>query len=452
MNILAHPGIIGFQTLEMNQLVHHFTEFPIRINEDTLASQTTLLRLRQFQLQHKIVSPIWSLDYNTLSRLNFKGNLAAAILYRMSSLDVSIQYCRDQSEWSISGSSQDITSIFLENGNIPPKVIKSYWLSDNHIYRLGQCIVDNKIIPWAIVKAAHGQSKKGRTPDWFKWISAHYHTMDLSGSTSEMPIVHTDIPTTDKRRKEWVSFTTSTNSTIIGRIASKPRSNSTIITHWIPRSTIHEYKVCTGCEHTMWNSELNECTSQQNRLALSSIPEHLVSHNKQQGVVQTFPMVSHTISRQSIPRNSLVTLSVDSLDIQLIKSALIDNTARQSLINVYWELYHQYDAQTLEFYTDGSLDSSKRSSDDATIMGSSWIVPNLNISYSCASINWPSSTKAELVAIWTAMLAAPSDCSIVNIYTDSQAAINGILKGQNNNATIRQYFKTPNAMLIEQII
>ena len=113
--------------MEMNQLVHHFTEFPIRINEDTLASQTTLLRLRQFQLQHKIVSPIWSLDYNTLSKLNYKGNLAAAILYRMSSLDVSLQYCRDQLDWSISGSLQDITSLFLENVNISLKVIKSFW-------------------------------------------------------------------------------------------------------------------------------------------------------------------------------------------------------------------------------------------------------------------------------------------------------------------------------------
>ena len=159
--------------------------------------------------------------------------------------------------------------------------------------------------------------------------------MDLSGLTSEMPAFSTDIPTTDKRRKEWVSFTTSTNSTIIGRIASKPRSNRAIITHWIPRPTIHEYEVCNGCEHTMWNSEYNECTFQQNRLALSSIPEHLVSLNKQKGFVQTLPMESRTISRQSISRNNLVTLSVDSLDIQLIKSALMDNMARLSLINVY---------------------------------------------------------------------------------------------------------------------
>src|SRR5205807_8367386 len=69
VNILAHPGMVGFITLEMNQLTHHFTEFNIRINEDSLASETTLLRLRSFQLQHKLMLPIWSLDYEILSKL-----------------------------------------------------------------------------------------------------------------------------------------------------------------------------------------------------------------------------------------------------------------------------------------------------------------------------------------------------------------------------------------------
>ena len=68
-----------------------------------------------------------------------------------------------------------------------------------------------------------------------------------------MPAIYADIPTTDKRRKEWVSFTTSNKSNLIGRIASKPRSNSAIITHWTPRTNNHEYEVCNGCELTMWN-------------------------------------------------------------------------------------------------------------------------------------------------------------------------------------------------------
>src|SRR5205814_5129160 len=59
-SVLTHPGIVGFITLEQNQLIHHFTEFSIRINENTLATETTLARLRHFQLKHKITSPIWT--------------------------------------------------------------------------------------------------------------------------------------------------------------------------------------------------------------------------------------------------------------------------------------------------------------------------------------------------------------------------------------------------------
>src|SRR5256714_1656427 len=109
VNILAHPGMVGFITLEMNQLTHHFTEFNIRINEDSLASETTLLRLRSFQLQHKLTLPIWSRDYVILSKLNYRDNHSATIVHRMSSLDLSLQYCRDEDQWSIVGHSPEIT-------------------------------------------------------------------------------------------------------------------------------------------------------------------------------------------------------------------------------------------------------------------------------------------------------------------------------------------------------
>ena len=57
-NILTHPGILGFITLEQNQLVHHFTEFTIRINENSIATNTMLIRLRNFQLSNGITNPV----------------------------------------------------------------------------------------------------------------------------------------------------------------------------------------------------------------------------------------------------------------------------------------------------------------------------------------------------------------------------------------------------------
>src|SRR2546429_8560500 len=75
VNILTHPGIVGIIMLEQNQLTHHFTEFVIRINEDTVAGRLSLLRLRQFQLKYKLTQEIWIQDYNTFSKLSYTDNL-----------------------------------------------------------------------------------------------------------------------------------------------------------------------------------------------------------------------------------------------------------------------------------------------------------------------------------------------------------------------------------------
>ena len=52
-----------------------------------------------------------------------------------------------------------------------------------------------------------------------------------------------------------------------------------------------------------------------------------------------------------------------------------------------------------------------------------------NCSFNCSTKTWPSSTRAELLAIYTALLTIPNNRSI-SIYTDSQAAIDGIHKSR----------------------
>src|SRR3990170_5384714 len=214
--------MVRFITLEMNQITHHFTEFAIRINEDNLASQSALIRLRQFQLRHKITMPIWSLDYQVLSRLNYHDNLSASILYRMSSLDVNFQYCRDISDWSIPGQSPEITTFLLDAPDFPPTVLRSFWSSNHHTYRLGQCTHDSGPLPWSIVKAYQGLPKQGRTPIWFIWISAILR--HLPPVQTELHTCRNRLPSTDRRRKEWVSFTSASDKLLTGRISSKSKN------------------------------------------------------------------------------------------------------------------------------------------------------------------------------------------------------------------------------------
>ncbi|EXX54017.1 hypothetical protein RirG_238530 [Rhizophagus irregularis DAOM 197198w] len=58
-------------------------------------------------------------------------------------------------------------------------------------------------------------------------------------------------------------------------------------------------------------------------------------------------------------------------------------------------------------------------------MGAGWIIKDHDLSFSCGVNYHPSSTRPELLAIMTALLAVPNNAEVA-IYTDSQAAIEGI--------------------------
>lgn len=78
-------------------------------------------------------------------------------------------------------------------------------------------------------------------------------------------------------------------------------------------------------------------------------------------------------------------------------------------------------------FTNGSYNSNL--SEQEKPMGSGWIItspaPNPeSISFKGTSQYFPSSTKAEIIAIFTALITCPSNSS-VTINTDSQAAIDG---------------------------
>ncbi len=73
---------------------------------------------------------------------------------------------------------------------------------------------------------------------------------------------------------------------------------------------------------------------------------------------------------------------------------------------------------TIDFYTDGSLSNGDTSH---MTMGISWITTfsdTSNYTFHAALSNNPSSTKAETIAILTALITCPAN-AIVNIFTDS---------------------------------
>ena len=63
-----------------------------------------------------------------------------------------------------------------------------------------------------------------------------------------------------------------------------------------------------------------------------------------------------------------------------------------------------------------------------TVQSAAFIEINTSIRYTSRISNWPSSTRAELYAIFLALIICPEG-STVEIFTDSQCAIQGIIKG-----------------------
>ena len=134
-----------------------------------------------------------------------------------------------------------------------------------------------------------------------------------------------------------------------------------------------------------------------------------------------------------------------------IQSPQLRNNLRQiSLI-----IAQRTDHENLHFYTDGSYDPLKLSRNGSAIMGAAWVLlPTSSITdpleFKCATTNWPSSTRAELLAIMTSLIATPRNSHIV-IHSDSQAAIDGINKIMPRIPSCRQWLKLNNHSILSCI-
>src|SRR6266540_4738586 len=108
-----------------------------------------------------------------------------------------------------------------------------------------------------------------------------------------------------------------------------------------------------------------------------------------------------------------------SLSQQLISKFIVQGSYQSKLATLASQLI---DHNTVDFYTDGSL---SHGSTIRITMGIGWTTAfdNVdNITFHDAISGNPSSTKAEIIAILTALITCPAHVTI-NIYTDSQCCV-----------------------------
>ncbi|PKY59655.1 hypothetical protein RhiirA4_482588 [Rhizophagus irregularis] len=97
----------------------------------------------------------------------------------------------------------------------------------------------------------------------------------------------------------------------------------------------------------------------------------------------------------------------------------------------------------IQFYTDGSYQNDFLNTEAP--MGYGWTTSNLmvNLTHSGSLKFFPSSTKAEVMAILTALIVSPPKCDVF-IYTDSQAAIDAFHKSKNLYSISPRWFNKIN--------
>ena len=106
---------------------------------------------------------------------------------------------------------------------------------------------------------------------------------------------------------------------------------------------------------------------------------------------------------------------------------------------------------TYHIYTDGSLQPCSTAGHSSR-MDTSWILEDSNIFFICTTTGFFSSTRAELLAILTALLALPESTSAV-IHTDSKAAIDCVTPLLSNLwLSTRQWFAANNKSLLGAIV
>jgi ribonuclease HI len=470
---IKHPGIYNLRDLESLQNEMHINNLLNRLNDHSLVSTTTLMRLKDLQINNW--EPKNILMDELQSKLTTGNNLSGKILCAAREYGIRFTGPHIQEYFTWYGGNYSIKET-LQNNNLYKDSIKSLQLR-NIMYTDQVIDTNNKyIISWPLLTALTKTSTKGRTPKWYlklydlitnpdplqpQRLSPQWQTRTLINPRYEF------FSKLESKRsiKDWVGYHNSEdNSHLWGRIINKPKKDSQLsffsVNHHIEHSTtdINEEPFlklvpCKGCNKSRPNDIIDTCTI---LLPPSTKLKSIKGFTKKETCLPHPPTAATALLSQSYSNiypseSSLSVIIHDILGLDLINkwirseeynaqlsTALIDNTG----------------ANLLEFYTDGSLINQGT---DQIRMGAAWIQskgPKIDSSFKCGLENWPSSSHAEVVAILTALLVTPEYCK-VDIKTDSSVCIENFKRVTSPYITTRGWLKIKNyivwAMIVETI-
>jgi len=271
---------------------------------------------------------------------------------------------------------------------------------------------------------------------------------------------------TKRSKKEWIVFKHGSSVTY-GHITEKS-NNLGILTvqHWtmnpisIPDNPL-TISLCTSCP----SSTSSNCSI---RIRSTSVLTTITTPKASDSTSTKYIQLSiDDYALQGLPTHNRITRTdlhaIKSLDtpivhiqpqhIHSITTLISQPTIANNLTRTALLLFYS-NQRSFRLYTDGSLQPSITTSNGSPILGAAWVIPSTehhpDLYGKVATINWPSSTRAELLAIWTGLLVIPPQAT-VDLFTDSQAAIDSINKSLSGPSSPRQWLKTNNDSIISNI-
>ena len=440
------------------QLQRHSNYFLFLFGSDLLLYNTSKIRLLQLQSRlgvDKNILTNWKHQVDRKWQFNYIA-IVASLLYTANG-QLNINTNKDLNN-HILGGQHTINSL------LPIDTILKYGQSlfKHNIIFLEQLTTDdnNKLLTWKQIVTtnifSHNNSRLSpRVPNIFKKIesivinNSHrtIHSFLNTNNNLHKPL-YLPFPKFNSRNKEFVAvWNPIINNMVCGNIFKKLNDNVSLIQHWVstnPRNrTTNFLSKCSGCK-------LNNIFVQQDSQFISNLPiSNCISFQYNNSMVKLKQQKTTTTYK---PRGSFATnLPLEKIKEQVIyrykyqKDIYQQNLKTPSYLPTNYKLidqiikeqqhqttlklitknieYNQY----LEIYTDGSLISPLTPS---CKMGIGWFVANINqqrVQFQASLKHFPSSTKAEIVAVLTALITCPPN-SQVDLYLDSANTINTFTK------------------------
>ncbi|GBB85658.1 hypothetical protein RclHR1_12140007 [Rhizophagus clarus] len=487
--ILYLSQALGLINLSSHLIQCHVNNLFLMANSSTPFIQRLFIyRLMLIQFRFLIpISPLMVDDWSLWSNMNiFKYDYIACTIASMVSTPFRLQHAQSSSTFP------DLTL----PGHTPlyscmsPHVFKACLkvLRKCHLYYLSQLIAPSgsHLISWTAYRTAYIaqlEDKRGRSLP-HKWYLDIKTNTTLSSSHDQLsdhyvrpPSVTSSIvllpgATTTQKNRHWLVSLDGNGAPLFGKqLSVQPKKDTCVIVHWIsdcfssPGDVIH-LRPCPSCDAHVLFPSANKYTAVQPRYTFKiSLLRSMVLPTNCERIRQSTteilsPYTWADLSIMVIPYyqrlNLLPDFSSSSFVVEddLIVAPLVDD---QSLLSppvlLPSESHYCY-------YTDGSLINLGT---PEVSMGWSWVqlisdagYLNSVVAYTHGTIrNWPSSSRAEAAAIYAALSVTPAD-STVTIYTDFQAAIDGLsLCASSSYSNSRLFYKTTNFELwasIERLI